>query len=126
MAPRIFKDERGVEWKVLSVEPTWAERRSTDRRRVIDLNDEEQRAFDTWARDRRTSGDRRRGYYDAVPRERLSSPLTGGWLAFDGGGERRRLAPVPPDWDLASDAELLELLKRATPVHPYPGSAAGL
>ena len=116
MSARTFTDERGIQWTVLAVEPTWAERRSGDRRRVIDLEGEEQRAFDTWAQERRAGPDRRRGYFDAVPRIRVSSPLQGGWLAFDGSGERRRLAPIPPDWERLSDAELLRLLERASRV----------
>lgn len=40
--------------------------------------------------------------------------LRGGWLAFESGDEKRRLAPVPDGWETASDAELLALLARAT------------
>ena len=46
-----------------------------------------------------------------------------GWLAFeqldapDGQApERRRLAPVPPDWVTAADHEVLTLLQAAVPV----------
>jgi hypothetical protein len=49
-----------------------------------------------------------------------------GWLAFERladpssrwSRERRRLAPVPTDWDRSSDADVLRLLALATPVAP--------
>ena len=49
-----------------------------------------------------------------------------GWLAFErladpashASREKRRLAPVPLDWERASDADVLGLLARATPVAP--------
>jgi hypothetical protein len=40
--------------------------------------------------------------------------LRGGWLAFESHDEKRRLAPIPPGWETASEAELLALLARAT------------
>ena len=120
MAARTFTDDHGTQWTALTVEPTWAERRAGPRR-VVNLDDEEQRAFDDLGRDRRSGGDRRRGYFDVVPRVRVSSVLAGGWIAFDGGGERRRLAPIPPDWEKASDAELRELLRKATRVSARRG-----
>jgi hypothetical protein len=38
-----------------------------------------------------------------------------GWLAFEpaGGGEKRRLAPIPPKWQSATEAELDAMLQRA-------------
>ena len=52
-----------------------------------------------------------------------------GWLAFEpaGGGEKRRLSPIPPHWDKATDEELEDMLERAvrtqsdTPNTPPPG-----
>jgi hypothetical protein len=49
-----------------------------------------------------------------------------GWLAFERladpasrwSREKRRLAPVPLDWERSSDADVLGLLARATPVGP--------
>lgn len=40
-----------------------------------------------------------------------------GWLAFEpaGGGEKRRLAPIPPRWDSATEAELESMLEQAEP-----------
>ncbi len=39
--------------------------------------------------------------------------LTRGWLAFEGPGERRRLAPIPVGWGEASVARLRELLSQS-------------
>jgi len=38
-----------------------------------------------------------------------------GWLAFEpaGGGEKRRLSPIPRGWEKATDAELEAMLERA-------------
>ncbi len=41
-----------------------------------------------------------------------------GWLAFEpvGGGEKRRLAPIPARWEGATEAELGHLLEQARPL----------
>jgi hypothetical protein len=39
--------------------------------------------------------------------------LQKGWLAFQSGRERRRLAPIPNDWDEMTARELLDLLHHA-------------
>jgi hypothetical protein len=36
-----------------------------------------------------------------------------GWLCFDAGMFRRRLAPIPPKWEACSDAELEALCQQA-------------
>ena len=42
-----------------------------------------------------------------------------GWLAFESSsGEKRRLAPVPSDWESVSDGELATLCVRATSQAP--------
>jgi hypothetical protein len=43
-----------------------------------------------------------------------------GWLTFTAGAERRRLAPIPPSWERATEAELRAYFDRATPVRPTP------
>jgi hypothetical protein len=43
-----------------------------------------------------------------------------GWLTFTSAADRRRLAPIPPNWEMASDAELRRYADRATPVRPTP------
>jgi hypothetical protein len=44
----------------------------------------------------------------------------GGWLTFDDGAERRRLAPVPDGWTELEDARLALLIRIA---QPSPSSA---
>lgn len=49
----------------------------------------------------------------------VAQELASGWLAFEitpDASEKRRLAPVPADWELSTEAVLLELWRRATPV----------
>ena len=56
----------------------------------------------------------------------LAAEYESGWLAFERLGEpeapwkreKRRLAPVPDDWERPSDADVPGLLARATPVRP--------
>lgn len=43
-----------------------------------------------------------------------------GWLTFNSTSERRRLAPIPTDWELAGEAELRALVKQASPVRQTP------
>jgi hypothetical protein len=40
----------------------------------------------------------------------LPKEFRSGWLAFQSASEKRRLAPVPPDWTSLSDAGLALLL----------------
>src|SRR5438105_3639778 len=94
MAHRTFRDEHGREWEAWEVVPTAVERRM--------------------ARDggRRTTApnDRRKGQETRVL---VPDELQRGWLAFQSGLERRRLAPIPDDWvDMTVD-ELADLLKHA-------------
>jgi hypothetical protein len=92
MAHRTFRDELGREWDVWEVVPTAVERRMTKMpARVAAI-------------------DRRK-----IQETRVVVPdsLQKGWLAFQSGKERRRLAPIPRDWDEMTDSELLELLHQA-------------
>lgn len=43
-----------------------------------------------------------------------------GWLTFNSPEERRRLAPIPVNWELASDTELQSFFRRAAPVKQTP------
>lgn len=58
----------------------------------------------------------------AVDQERRAhapSPAAGlesGWLAFQCGAERRRLAPIPVGWEQQPADELCALLDRAVPI----------
>ena len=53
--------------------------------------------------------------WDTIPETTsgLTPSYHGGWLTFDNGSERRRLAPVPRDWVHMSD-DRLRLLLRAS------------
>ena len=49
----------------------------------------------------------------------------GGWLVFESvDGDKRRLAPYPPDWRTLSPFELARWCMRATPVPPGPARRA--
>ena len=92
MAHRTFRDEIGREWDVWEVVPTVVERRMAK------------------AAPRASALERRR-----VQEVRVVVPdsLQKGWLAFQSGSERRRLAPIPADWEEMTNGELLDLLKNA-------------
>ena len=45
-----------------------------------------------------------------------STPYANGWLCFESGSEKRRLAPIPEGWELRPQAAIAELLQQATPV----------
>ena len=46
-----------------------------------------------------------------------------GWLCFESHFSKRRLTPVPPDWQGFGHEELVKLLHRATPVRRTQTSA---
>jgi hypothetical protein len=49
----------------------------------------------------------------------------GGWLVFDASdGEKRRLAPYPPDWRTMSEFEIERWCMRAAKVPPAPARRA--
>ena len=54
----------------------------------------------------------------------VADELANGWLLFTMGLERRRLAPLPPEWHQASDSQLVRWLTDAeqveTPSHHHP------
>jgi hypothetical protein len=97
MALREFTDSRGTVWTAWDVPPhrVYTQQRAGDRRqRVVPGFTPERRM-----RDRRMQ---------------LRHPeLTGGWVCFASGREKRRLSPPPARWDAASDAELETLCARA-------------
>lgn len=113
---RRFQDESGVEWTVWVVEPTanrWdgPNRRAGQERRLL-------RAGSTTAAvasaERRGGRERREQALRAF--RTFGGTLAHGWLAFQAGTERRRLSPIPPDWERAADAELAALCRRARPL----------
>ena len=117
MALRSFTAPDGSRWDVWEVKPTttppvYSPQRTRERRGQDVL--------------RYTGPERRRG----ERRKKTLRPaivLPGyadGWLVFECGGEKRRLAPPPPGWDTCSDEDLAELWRRAGPP-PGPGAGSG-
>lgn len=53
----------------------------------------------------------------------LSPAYVDGWLLFTCGEERRRYAPLPPDWSSASESQLREWCAGATLVVSFQSSA---
>jgi len=102
MALRTFVDAAGTEWQVYDVVPRPEERRRYDRRTPSGQAVEERRS----EQDRRVT----------VGRVSSMTELGLGWLCFDAGDQRRRLAPIPENWTHASDAELQRYLGIARPV----------
>lgn len=47
-----------------------------------------------------------------------------GWLTFESSAERKRLTPIPPDWDSASEELLIHWCARALTAYAPPSSAA--
>lgn len=57
----------------------------------------------------------------------LPRDMADGWLCFDCGNEKRRLAPLPPSWHDRSDADLWFWCRAAVPVRArvaVPGTLA--
>jgi hypothetical protein len=59
---------------------------------------------------------------DRLPADRIArtmpAALAQGWLAFQSGTARRRLAPIPDDWAMRPDEELVRICRDARPVPP--------
>ena len=45
----------------------------------------------------------------------VAPELRDGWLSFDSGAQRQRVAPIPPGWETVSDERLELLCRVATP-----------
>jgi hypothetical protein len=48
--------------------------------------------------------------------EAFSGVPAGGWLCFQSGSTRKRLIPIPPDWDTLPEDELQRYWRLAAPV----------
>jgi hypothetical protein len=94
MAHRAFRDADGRSWEVWDVQPSSVERRAERAGG---------KAFVGRERRRRSE-----------PRVRIGEEFRDGWLAFQSGRDRRRLAPVPTGWAGLRDDQLIELLARST------------
>ena len=115
MPHRAFTDTTGTLWQVWEVIPQWADRRTGTARRHRSPDDPD---VDPPVLEQRRRPDRRQGLPDRFPRIRLTGGLDGGWLAFESTGERRRLSPIPADWEHASDPELERWCRSAAAAAP--------
>lgn len=51
----------------------------------------------------------------------VSPSFASGWLTFECSAERRRLSPIPPDWELATGNLMGHWCARASHVRAIPG-----
>ena len=104
MGHRIFRDARGTEWQTWDVVPHLEERRVSERRAASEQPQ---------TSDRRMRIDRR---VLAGIRPALTSGLSGGWLCFEADDkEKRRLTPIPDDWQQCASEQLEQYCARAMP-----------
>jgi hypothetical protein len=50
----------------------------------------------------------------------VATELRDGWLCFDSGEERRRIGPIPRDWEQMTDERLQLVLRLASPSRKTP------
>lgn len=105
MGLRTFVDSLGREWSAFDVVPRDTERRLRDRRSA-----DSSESFT----DRRGENDRR---LTIGGQSMLASQAHEGWLCFERGVDRRRLTPIPNDWEQCTDAQLESYCSQAKPVH---------
>jgi len=123
MSVREFRSPDGRQWRVWAVRPNtvMSERRQRDRRVApVDSLDDPPVLERRRLPDRRVAdGARSRGR----PGELLPDRWRDGWLVYEevprtpgasAPRETRRLAPIPPQWESCSEAELAEQLARAS------------
>ena len=92
---REFHDGSGERWQVWHVHPTFTTVRSGDERRKLSAS---------VRTDRRIGSERR----SATPPDWIN-----GWLCFESKREKRRLAPVPEQWEESPVEKLREFCKAA-------------
>lgn len=106
MPLRSFRDPDGTPWEVWQVTPEgctpWSAQRIRERRSPEPVF--------LYTGPERRSAERRR---NAPVPARIASELADGWLVFESGGAKKRLAPPPPGWDTCPEETLLEYLQRA-------------
>ena len=99
MAHRTFQDAKGRTWQVWTVLPAFVERRLTP------PSPEDPPVIERRLR--------------PSARMKVGAQWTKGWLAFETSGEKRRLAPYPPEWVDFTEGQLVELCAQASQV-PRP------
>ena len=90
---REFTDKSGATWRVWDVYPTT-------------------RASAQWAG---ANVDARAAHFP-------THEMADGWLCFESGSEKRRLAPIPPDWETCEACVLEELCSKARYATRTPSS----
>lgn len=55
-------------------------------------------------------------YTVARDEQTMTPGLHGGWLCFESGSEKRRLSPIPSDWEDAEPEQLERYCSDASPV----------
>ena len=108
MAHRTVRDSDGVAWEVWEVRPAWAERRLADRRGA--------RSHADHRAEKRKGNDRRQV---VETRPRVGTGLEAGWLVFASAFEKRRLTPIPIQWEELPDDMLVGLSQNAMSI-PKP------
>ena len=119
MAHRTFVDDGGVAWDVWEVRPQWTDRRQGGDRRRLSVDEH----VDPPVLDLRRGPDRRQGGTGGPRRVKLANGFSGGWLIFESGAERRRLSPIPSDWESAPEDQLSDLCARAIAPRPRANQA---
>lgn len=102
MSYRTFADDNGRSWEVWDVRPERLERRDSERRQA--------RPTPWTGLERRVADDRRQ---HSEVRLRLSHLLAEGWLVFKADHERRRLSPIPANWETLRAQEIRALWEQA-------------
>ncbi|MDB4885512.1 MAG: hypothetical protein JWN79_950 [Gemmatimonadetes bacterium] len=104
---RTFRDDAARLWNAWDVHPAWGERRMRDRRVHA-------APLPPALHERRSTERRReRGLRIALPPR-----LAHGWIAFECGDERRRIAPIPRGWSELDEGALLALWRGAEALPP--------
>jgi hypothetical protein len=104
MAYRTFVDSNGAYWQVWDSQPTKMERRvsDSDRRNL--------KRFPWKGIERRSGFDRRTVNQRRIT---LAEGYGSGWLTFESFDEKRRLIPIPRDWENSTQEELRVLCDKA-------------
>ena len=115
MGYRTFVDSNGSYWQVWDSQPSRAERRlrGSDRRN--------HKPFPWKGLERRAGQERRQTEQRRIT---LSAGYGGGWLTFESLDEKRRLIPIPADWENVSQAELRTLCDKARRIAKTEGSVS--
>ncbi len=104
MGLRSFVAPDGEEWRVWNVVPSLAFHQDT--------REWERRGQDVLAYD----GPERRAEERPTATPFVNPQLATGWLCFESGAAKRRLAPTPAAWEEASDEQLAGFWESAVPV----------